>query len=96
MKTFHKLWTEGFYLTLGDKFGCDFLAYPGDPLRYHAKFVVICKENIRSTEDIEAIGQRDLVAMSRLGTTVKKTVMISFLDQDDQVKFKTLKWTDRL
>ena len=27
--TFQHLWNEGFYLTAGDKFGADFLAYPG-------------------------------------------------------------------
>ena len=27
--TFRHLWKEGFYLTAGDKFGADFLAYPG-------------------------------------------------------------------
>ena len=27
--TFRHLWNEGFYLTAGDKFGADFLAYPG-------------------------------------------------------------------
>ena len=27
--TFRYLWNEGFYLTAGDKFGADFLAYPG-------------------------------------------------------------------
>ena len=27
--TFGHLWKEGFYLTAGDKFGADFLAYPG-------------------------------------------------------------------
>ena len=27
--TFRFLWTKGFYLTAGDKFGADFLAYPG-------------------------------------------------------------------
>ena len=32
----------GFFVTSGDKFGGDFLAYPGDPLLFHAKFVVIC------------------------------------------------------
>ena len=27
--TYRHLWKEGFYLTAGDKFGADFLAYPG-------------------------------------------------------------------
>ena len=40
--TFRELRKRGFYVTSGDKFGADFLAYPGDPLLFHAKFVVQC------------------------------------------------------
>ena len=40
--TWQELWKRGFYVTSGDKFGADFLAYPGDPLLFHAKFVVQC------------------------------------------------------
>ena len=32
--TFRHLWNEGFYLTAGDKFGADFLAYPGIRIVY--------------------------------------------------------------
>jgi len=30
---FKDLWERGFYLTDGTKFGADFLAYPGDPIK---------------------------------------------------------------
>ena len=30
---FTDLWKKGFYITEGEKFGADFLAYPGDPLK---------------------------------------------------------------
>jgi tRNA splicing endonuclease len=39
---FSDLWHRGFFLTDGAKFGADFLAYPGDPARYHAQNVVVC------------------------------------------------------
>ena len=32
--------TKKMYLTDGLKFGADFLAYQGDPLNYHAKYLV--------------------------------------------------------
>jgi hypothetical protein len=32
-------------MTSGAKFGGDFLAYPGDPLLYHAQFTVRCVRN---------------------------------------------------
>ena len=28
---------------LGSKFGGDFLVYLGDPVRFHAKYIVICQ-----------------------------------------------------
>ncbi|CAD7698974.1 unnamed protein product [Ostreobium quekettii] len=37
---FSDLHEKGFYMTGGLKFGGDWLAYPGDPLGYHAQFVV--------------------------------------------------------
>ena len=45
---FFDLWRRGFFLTDGSKFGADFLAYPGDPIRYHAQNIIICLES--STE----------------------------------------------
>lgn len=39
--TFSYLWNEGFYLTAGDKFGADFLAYPG--MRYILMILVLPK-----------------------------------------------------
>ena len=38
MAVFEDLWRRGFYLGSGLKFGADFLAYPGDPLRFHSHF----------------------------------------------------------
>lgn len=28
-KVFKDIWEEGYFVTSGEKFGCDFLAYPG-------------------------------------------------------------------
>jgi tRNA splicing endonuclease len=33
---------RSYTMTSGAKFGGDFLAYPGDPLLYHAQFTVRC------------------------------------------------------
>ena len=40
-QVFEDLWEKGYYLTSGVYFGGDFLAYPGDPIRYHSFFIVI-------------------------------------------------------
>jgi len=106
--TFHELRKRGFFVTSGDKFGGDFLAYPGDPLLFHAKFVVICHlpskpppthPNFSSTSDhqkrrSEREQEALQVARCRLGTAVNKTVLIStFRDATSKVKFTELRWT---
>ena len=40
--TFRSLWKVGFYLSAGDKFGADFLAYPGiKPMSYKTVFFLL-------------------------------------------------------
>jgi tRNA-splicing endonuclease subunit Sen34 len=93
-KTFAKLWTNGFFITDGTKFGGDFLAYPGDPIQFHAKYIVICCE-----KNPENMSQNDLVAKSRMGTGVKKIPLLAFMAggaKNEQVKFKAIKWTEKL
>eukprot|EP00095_Tigriopus_kingsejongensis_P000392 snap_masked-scaffold19_size710362-processed-gene-0.5 protein:Tk00392 transcript:snap_masked-scaffold19_size710362-processed-gene-0.5-mRNA-1 annotation:"probable asparagine--trna mitochondrial" len=68
-RTFHHLWQQGFYLTDGDKFGGDFLAYPGDPMEHHAKYIIIC-----SNRDPQEIAPPDMAAKYRVGTTDRVAV----------------------
>jgi len=97
--TFRFLWAKGFYLTAGDKFGADFLAYPGDPVMFHATYVVICQASMQCDERM--INEKELVAKCRLGTAVKKTILISYFEDAKQncdnakeyVRFKRLRWT---
>jgi len=39
----------GFFLTHGGKFGGDYLAYPGDPSRFHSFYIVILLEKKEGT-----------------------------------------------
>ncbi len=95
---FSNLWKRGFYLTDGSKFGADFLAYPGDPVRYHAQSIVVCLKE-RGERQIERMSEASLVARCRLGTSVKKTVLFAFLSDDEHdvtVKYRALRWTGKL
>ncbi|PNF37704.1 tRNA-splicing endonuclease subunit Sen34 [Cryptotermes secundus] len=86
-KTFKDLWEKGYYITGGQKFGADFLVYPGDPIKFHAQFLVVC------TDSNEALPATDLVALGRLGTSVRKTVVLSSLSDDgNTVLYQSLKW----
>ena len=86
--TFKDLWNNNYFITEGSKFGGDFLLYSGDPVSYHAKFIVICLHSSKEIENEKRM--QDLVARSRLGTCVKKTILFSWLEGED-VKYRSLK-----
>ncbi|XP_053382948.1 tRNA-splicing endonuclease subunit Sen34-like [Mercenaria mercenaria] len=86
-KVYKDFWERGHFLTSGSKFGGDFLVYPGDPSRFHSFFIAICKPH---DEEMTAL---DVVTMGRLGTSVKKTVVICFEDKNGQLCYTSLQWT---
>ncbi|XP_077466879.1 tRNA-splicing endonuclease subunit Sen34 [Stigmatopora argus] len=86
-RVFADLRRRGFYLTSAGKFGGDFLVYPGDPLRFHAHFIAVC---LRADQDVTL---SDLLAISRLGSNVKKTVLLCSPRDDDGVMYSSLTWS---
>lgn len=70
------LHANSYFLSPGLRFGCQFMAYPGDPLRFHSHFVVT---GMGWDEEIE---MRDIVGGGRLGTGVKKAWMVGGEDND--------------
>uniref|UniRef100_A0A914XG04 tRNA-splicing endonuclease subunit Sen34 n=1 Tax=Plectus sambesii TaxID=2011161 RepID=A0A914XG04_9BILA len=84
---FRDLWRKGYYLTPGVKFGCDFLVYPGDPLKFHATCMAIC---VKSDESLTPV---ELAGYSRVATQVKKTVLICSVAPDsDAPYYVSLNW----
>ena len=71
------LQNKGYFLSPGLRFGCQFMAYPGDPLRFHSHFVV------RGLEWDEEIDVLDVIGGGRLGTGVKKAWMIGGTEKKD-------------
>ena len=67
---FKHLHHEGYFITPGIRFGCQFSVYPGDPLRFHSHFLAM------SADWDEEFGLLDLVGGGRLGTGVKKGWLI--------------------
>ncbi|RAH79959.1 SEN34 subunit of tRNA-splicing endonuclease [Aspergillus japonicus CBS 114.51] len=67
---FAHLHAEGYYLSPGLRFGCQYLAYPGDPLRFHSHFLVVAAD---WDEELDLMA---VVAGGRLGTGVKKGFLI--------------------
>lgn len=81
---FSDLWHEGYFITTGTNFGGDFLVYGGDPLLFHASFIVKC------VHDIKQVDICDLVTRARIGTSTKKTLVLAELDKEKKVHYKSL------
>lgn len=86
-RVFRDLRGRGFYLTSAGKFGGDFLVYPGDPLRFHAHFIAVCL----SLD--ESVCLLDVLAVARLGSNVKKTVLLCSPGTDGGVLYTSLQWS---
>lgn len=67
---FKHLHSKGYFMSPGLRFGCQFVAYPGDPLRFHSHFLSVSKD---WDEPIDLI---DIVGGGRLGTGVKKGFLL--------------------
>lgn len=61
---------QGYFMSPGLRFGCQFVAYPGDPLRFHSHF--LCN-GMDWDQEFDLL---DLVGGGRLGTGVKKGFLI--------------------
>ncbi|KAJ5086486.1 hypothetical protein NUU61_007793 [Penicillium alfredii] len=67
---FAHLHSRGYFLSPGLRFGCQYVAYPGDPLRFHSHFLVV------SAEWDQEIDLMDVIIGGRLGTGVKKGFLL--------------------
>ncbi|KAK0282062.1 tRNA-splicing endonuclease subunit [Friedmanniomyces endolithicus] len=64
------LHSKGYFLMPGLRFGCQYTAYPGDPLRFHSHF--LCS-GMGWDEEFDLL---DLVTGGRMGTGVKKGYLL--------------------
>lgn len=92
---FAHLHSEGYFLSPGLRFGCQYMAYPGDPLRFHSHFLVA------SAEWDEEIDLMNIVVGGRLGTGVKKGFLLggaelkaerSEAEGNDSVRMFSFEW----
>jgi tRNA-splicing endonuclease subunit Sen34 len=77
---FAHLHAQNYFLSPGLRFGCQYLAYPGDPLRFHSHFLTV---GFGWDEEFSLL---DMVAGGRLGTGVKKGFLIGGLRPGVEVK----------
>lgn len=72
----------GYFMHPGLRFGCQYMAYPGDPLRFHSHFLVV------SREWDQEIKLSTIIGSGRLGTGVKKGFLIGGVETES-VESKT-------
>ena len=75
---FKHLHEQGYFLAPGLRFGCQYVAYPGDPLRFHSHF--LCN-GMDFDQEFDLL---DLVSGGRLGTGVKKGFLIGGSEHVDE------------
>lgn len=86
-RVFLDLWEKGFYITPGSKFGGEFLAYPGDPIKFHSFYVVLVVPRTKK------IGMLELISIGRLAATVKKTAVLGTVSDEGKVVYSSIKWS---
>jgi len=84
---FRHLHDAGYFMSPGLRFGSNYMAYPGDPLRYHSHFVCV------SLEQGEEAPLLDIVGGGRLGTGVKKAFLLGGqVDDAETVRTFCIEW----
>ncbi|TKA61068.1 hypothetical protein B0A55_11686 [Friedmanniomyces simplex] len=72
---YRHLHSEGYFLMPGLRFGCQYTAYPGDPLRFHSHF--LCN-GMGWDDEFDLL---DLVTGGRMGTGVKKGYLLGGIEE---------------
>lgn len=86
---FKDLWKQGYHITNGSKFGSQYLLYPGDPVKFHATYMVQCVY-----DQTVPYSPANLVAFGRLSVAVNKLVVLAFCNCYGKVDYQTLQWHD--
>ncbi|EDO17615.1 hypothetical protein Kpol_1061p40 [Vanderwaltozyma polyspora DSM 70294] len=91
---YKKLLSEHISVLPGSRFGCRYVGYPGDPLKYHSQYLIHTPIDYHK----DKLDLLSLISTARLGTVVKKSQVISGCisnngsDNEVEVKLFTLEW----
>ncbi|KAL4707732.1 hypothetical protein ACJJTC_014913 [Scirpophaga incertulas] len=86
---FKDLWEKGYYITSGLKFGCHYLVYSGDPVKFHATWMVRCVSYTNTK-----FCPSEIVTFGRLSVAVNKLAVFASVNESGSVNYQTLKWHD--
>lgn len=85
---FNFLHARGYFLSPGLRFGGNFLAYPGDSVRYHSHYIAIGKE-YEEKFPIKSV----IVGGGRLGTNVKKCLVLGGENEEGGDSVYCIEWS---
>ncbi|CAD6231764.1 GSCOCG00001574001-RA-CDS [Cotesia congregata] len=85
-EVYKDFWKKGYYLTLGEKFGGDYLAYPGDPVMFHSQFIVSCMD---IDEEIPIL---NLTGQCRVACHVRKTQVYAYFSDDNKIAYQSFQY----
>jgi len=84
-RVYEYLHEHGYWMSPGLRFGCEYSAYPGDPLRYHSHFMVHVE---KEGEEVEML---ILVGGGRVATQTRKAWMLAG-EVDGEVRVFSIEW----
>ena len=61
--------------------------FSGDPARFHSFYIAVCRPH---KEDISML---DFISLARMGSNVRKTVVLCSVDDNNKVVYTSLQWT---
>lgn len=85
-RMYEYLHDSGFYIMPGLRFGCHFMAYPGDVSRYHSHHNAV---GLGWTEPFDVL---DIVSGGRLGTAVKKCWVVGAANPTGPYRAFCVEW----
>ncbi|KAF4042766.1 tRNA intron endonuclease catalytic C-terminal domain [Phytophthora infestans] len=80
LQVFRDLWDKGYIVTLGSKFGADFLIYKDDPKHAHAVALIV----VKGYE--EPFSRVNIVSFCRVAKMVKKQLIFACVRADGECK----------
>jgi tRNA splicing endonuclease len=83
-RVYEYLHNAGLWMTPGLRFGCEFNAYPSDPLRFHSHFMV----HVEKDEEVEML---TLVGGGRVATQTRKAWMLAG-DVEGDIRVFSIEW----
>lgn len=67
-----------------------FYLFSGDPVKFHAQFLVVC------IEYNDCFSTTDLISYARLGSISRKTFVIaSQLPESNEIIYQSIQWTEK-